>query len=108
MFTRRELTPMPKRSMLQDDPLEDFKRREIALDGITKAVHVAGRGPAVIVMTNGWSPNAMPQNAFALDPTMRELDQKLENNDAVPAGYRGDLLNGGRGEVLVVDERPAG
>ena len=42
---------MPNRSMKQDDPLEDFKRREIALDGITKAVHVAGRGPAVIVMT---------------------------------------------------------
>jgi dienelactone hydrolase len=42
---------MPKRSMKQDDPLEDFKRREIALDGITKAVHVAGSGPAVIVMT---------------------------------------------------------
>ena len=42
---------MPKRSMKQDDPLEDFKRREIALDGIAKAVHVAGSGPAVIVMT---------------------------------------------------------
>lgn len=42
---------MPKRSMKQDDPLEDFDRREIALDGITKAVHVAGSGPAVIVMT---------------------------------------------------------
>ena len=42
---------MPKRSMKQDDPLEDFERREIALDGITKTVHVAGSGPAVIVMT---------------------------------------------------------
>jgi dienelactone hydrolase len=37
--------------MKQDDPLEDFKRRDIALDGVTKAVHVAGNGPAVIVMT---------------------------------------------------------
>src|SRR3954447_9925392 len=45
------VTPMPERSMKQDDPLEDFKRREIALDGINKAVHVAGSGPAVIVMT---------------------------------------------------------
>src|SRR3984893_6922333 len=42
---------MPKRSMKQDDPLEDFKRRQIELDGVTKAVHVAGTGPAVIVMT---------------------------------------------------------
>src|SRR6266436_132985 len=42
---------MPKRSMKQDDLLEDFKRREIELDGVTKAVHMAGSGPAVIVMT---------------------------------------------------------
>ena len=50
---------MPKRSMKQDDPLEDFKRREIELDGVTKAVHVAGAGPAVIVMTEmpGISPH---------------------------------------------------
>src|SRR3977135_1179216 len=50
---------MPKRSMKQDDPLEDFKRREVALDGVTKAVHVAVAGPAVIVMTEmpGISPH---------------------------------------------------
>src|SRR6202051_999241 len=50
---------MPKRSMMQDDPLEDFERREISLDGVTKAVHVAGAGPAVIVMTEmpGISPH---------------------------------------------------
>ena len=50
---------MPKRSMKQDDPLEDFKRREIALDGVAKAVYVAGAGPAVIVMTEmpGISPH---------------------------------------------------
>jgi len=51
ILTRAGSTPMPKRSMKQDDPLEDFKRRLIALDGVTKAVHVAGSGPAVIVMT---------------------------------------------------------
>src|SRR6478735_4255348 len=33
-----------------DDPLEDFTRRQIDLEGATKAVHVAGAGPAVIVM----------------------------------------------------------
>lgn len=41
---------MPIRSMKVDDALEDFNHREITLDGITKTVHVAGRGPAVIVM----------------------------------------------------------
>src|SRR3981081_3170319 len=50
---------MPKRSMKQDDPLEDFKRREVALGGCTRAVHVAGTGPAFIVMTEmpGISPH---------------------------------------------------
>src|SRR6188508_1749031 len=52
---------MPKRSMKQDDPLEDFERREIALDGLTKAVHVMGSGPAVIVMTE--MPGIHPQVA---------------------------------------------
>src|ERR1700684_4711031 len=50
---------MPKRSVKQDDPLEDFERRDVALDGVTKAVHVAGERPAVIVMTEmpGISPH---------------------------------------------------
>src|SRR5215813_5711815 len=42
---------MPSRSMKQDDPLEDFRRCEIAFDGVAKRVYVAGRGPAVIVMS---------------------------------------------------------
>jgi dienelactone hydrolase len=45
--------------MNDDDPLEDFDRREVTLEGATKAVHVAGSGPAVIVMTEmpGISPH---------------------------------------------------
>ena len=45
--------------MKQDDPLEDFEHREITLDGVTKQVHVAGAGPAVIVMAEmpGISPH---------------------------------------------------
>src|SRR5437764_14894903 len=39
------IAPMPKRSMRQDDPLEDFTRRDIALDGVTNVVYVAGAGP---------------------------------------------------------------
>ncbi len=34
-----------------DDALRDFEPHSITLDGITKTVHVAGSGPAVIVMT---------------------------------------------------------
>src|SRR5712671_6281924 len=42
---------MLARSMKQDDPLEDFAPREIAFDGVARRVYVAGRGPAVIVMS---------------------------------------------------------
>src|SRR5262245_1936314 len=47
------------RSMKADDPLEDFARRDIALNDVTKRVYVAGKGPAVIVMTEmpGISPH---------------------------------------------------
>jgi dienelactone hydrolase len=47
------------RSMEQDDPLEDFARHEVTLDGITKRVYVAGSGPGVIVMSEmpGISPH---------------------------------------------------
>ena len=45
--------------MDRTDPLDDFTRREITLDAATKAVYVAGSGPAVIVMTEmpGISPH---------------------------------------------------
>ena len=52
---------MPARSMKADDPLEDFTRREIALDGVAKRVYVAGAGPAVIVMSE--MPGISPQVA---------------------------------------------
>ena len=42
---------MPTRSMKQDDPLQDFQPSEIAFDGVSKRVYVAGHGPAVIVMS---------------------------------------------------------
>jgi dienelactone hydrolase len=47
------------RDLTVDDPLEDFAMREIVLDGIAKRVHVAGAGPAVIVMAEmpGISPH---------------------------------------------------
>jgi dienelactone hydrolase len=47
--------------MHEDDSLEDFARREIALNGESKRVYVAGSGPAVIVMTE--MPGISPQVA---------------------------------------------
>jgi dienelactone hydrolase len=42
---------VPERSLREDDPLDDFARREVTLEGIAKRVYVAGAGPAVIVMS---------------------------------------------------------
>jgi dienelactone hydrolase len=50
---------MPDRDLTKQDPLEDFETRDITLLGQTKRVFVAGKGPAVIVMTEmpGISPH---------------------------------------------------
>jgi dienelactone hydrolase len=44
---------------VRDDPLDDFDPRVVTLEGVAKVVHVAGSGPAVIVMTEmpGISPH---------------------------------------------------
>jgi dienelactone hydrolase len=52
---------MAHRNLKEDDALEDFEHREITLDDVTKIVHVAGRGPGVIVMTE--MPGISPQVA---------------------------------------------
>ena len=50
---------MENRSLLIDDPLDDFEKREIQLNDATKDVWVSGVGPAVIVMAEmpGISPH---------------------------------------------------
>jgi dienelactone hydrolase len=50
---------MSHRSVKSDDPLDDFAPRDTTLDGVTKKVHIAGKGPAVIVMAEmpGISPH---------------------------------------------------
>lgn len=52
---------MATRSVDDDDALEDFQHRSITLNDATKVVHVAGSGPAVIVMTE--MPGISPQVA---------------------------------------------
>ncbi len=52
---------MTMRPLDEDDTLEDFTIREIALDGRKKRVYIAGAGPAVIVMTE--MPGISPQVA---------------------------------------------
>ncbi len=52
---------MPKPYPNHDDPLEDFDHRPITIDAVRKMVHVAGSGPAVIVMAE--MPGISPQLA---------------------------------------------
>src|SRR6059058_5999181 len=86
------VTPMPQRSMKQDDPLEDFERREITLDGVTKKVHVAGSGPAVIVMTEmpGISPHVARFGRWVRDAGFTVYMPSLFGRDgAVPTVEEG-------------------
>ena len=64
---------MPARTLKQDDPLEDFAPREIAFDGVAKRVYVAGRGPAVIVMSEmpGISPEVGASPVGCETPDLR-------------------------------------
>ena len=83
---------MPTRSMKQDDPLEDFRRREIALDGVSKAVHVAGAGPAVIVMAEmpGISPHVARFARWVRDAGFTVYMPSLFGRDgAVPGAEEG-------------------
>lgn len=54
-----EAGPAPGRPLDRPDPLDDFAQHELTFDDVAKRVHVAGTGPAVIVMAEmpGISPH---------------------------------------------------
>ncbi len=83
---------MTTRSVEVDDPLEDFHRREITFDEVTKAVHVAGAGPAVIVMTEmpGISPHVARFARWVRDAGLTVYMPSLFGRDgAVPGADEG-------------------
>ena len=69
----------------QDDPLDDFERRSITLDGVSKVVYVAGRGPAVIVMTEmpGISPHVARFSRWVRDAGFTVYMPSLFGRDGV-------------------------
>ena len=86
---------MPKRSMKQDDPLEDFTRRDITLDGVSKVVYVAGAGPAVIVMAEmpGISPHVARFARWVRDAGFTVYMPSLFGRDgAVPTAEEGTAV----------------
>ena len=83
---------MTKRNMKEDDALEDFSHREIILDGVAKMVHVAGAGPAVIVMTEmpGISPHVARFSRWVRDAGFTVYMPSLFGRDgAVPGAEEG-------------------
>jgi dienelactone hydrolase len=81
--------------MSEDDPLEDFDPREITLDGVTKVVHVAGAGPAVIVMPEmpGISPHVARFSRWVRDAGFTVYMPSLFGRDgAVPNVEEGTAI----------------
>ena len=77
---------------MQDDPLDDFDRRSITLDGVTKTVLISGRGPAVIVMTEmpGISPHVARFSRWVRDAGFTVYMPSLFGRDgAVPLAEEG-------------------
>jgi dienelactone hydrolase len=58
---QEDIVAMSEPDFTRRDPLDDFERRNVTLLGETKLVFVAGKGPAVIVMTE--MPGISPQVA---------------------------------------------
>lgn len=86
---------MAPRSMQEDDPLEDFTRREITFDGAAKRVYVAGTGPAVIVMTEmpGISPHVARFSRWVRDAGFTVYMPSLFGRDgAVPGAEEGAAI----------------
>jgi dienelactone hydrolase len=73
--------------MNEDDPLEDFEKREVVLEGVPKLVHVAGTGPAVIVMTEmpGISPHVARFSRWVRDAGLTVYMPSLFGRDGAVA-----------------------
>jgi dienelactone hydrolase len=81
--------------MNEDDPLEDFDPRDVTLEGITKVVHVAGAGPAVIVMSEmpGISPHVARFSRWVRDAGFTVYMPSLFGRDgAVPGVEEGTVI----------------
>lgn len=86
---------MANRSVKEDDPLEDFERRMITLNGTAKAVHVAGAGPAVIVMAEmpGISPHVARFARWVRDAGFTVYMPSLFGRDgALPTAEEGGAI----------------
>jgi dienelactone hydrolase len=85
-------TSMRQRRMDVDDPLEDFEHRVVTLETESRTVHVAGAGPAVIVMSEmpGISPHVARFARWVRDAGFTVYMPSLFGRDgAVPGAEEG-------------------
>ncbi len=77
---------MPPRKLDAYDPLEDFQARKITLDGVTRTVHTAGAGPAVIVIPEvpGISPHVARFARWVRDAGFTVYMPSLYGRDGEP------------------------
>jgi dienelactone hydrolase len=77
---------MKPRNLNEYDPLEDFLPRKITLAGSTKLVHVAGQGPAVIVIPEvpGLSPHVARFGRWVRDAGFTVYMPSLYGRDGEP------------------------
>jgi dienelactone hydrolase len=81
--------------MNEDDPLDDFDPRVLTLDDVAKVVHVAGTGPAVIVMTEmpGISPHVARFGRWVRDAGFTVYMPSLFGRDgSVPTAEEGTAI----------------
>lgn len=86
---------MTQRTMNEADPLDDFHRRAMTLDGITKSVYQAGAGPAVIVMAEmpGISPHVARFARWVREAGFTVYMPSLFGRDgAVPTAEEGGVI----------------
>ena len=72
-----------------DDEMSSFQQ---LVDQVRANDLLAHRRTEMLLLTNGWSSNAVRDNLFRFTSDMTELDQELKNNAGVPDDYRGHLL----------------
>lgn len=83
---------MPNSSVRQNDPMEDFARRQVTLNEVTKNVLISGQGPAVIVMPEmpGISPHVARFARWVRDAGFTVYLPSLFGRDgAIPSAEEG-------------------
>jgi dienelactone hydrolase len=78
-----------------DDPITDFVRRAVEVDGVVKTVYADGAGPAVVVMTEmpGISPDVLRLARWVRDAGFRVYVPSLFGTDGgYPTAERGEVV----------------